>query len=226
MDMVDYSASPAQFEKLQKLLSNQKSIALEIDSQLKQFEKLQSELSGRAKISLEIDRQLPEKAQKFQAVIRAQPELLGDTRMVVVKKVIASGKTPMLVSTTRNYKAAFQELDEAGIPREKVVLVDCVTKNIFSEKDKSNVFFVDSLADLPGLEIKIISMIDANPNVMVVFDSLDILRLYHSDENTFKFIHSLTKILRKNSVNGYYLFGSSRLVSKISQFFDYSVEVS
>ncbi|MFA5357507.1 MAG: hypothetical protein WC308_01135 [archaeon] len=225
MPEVDYSAGPKQFEKLQKLLSDQKNISVEIDAQLKQFEKLQSELSGQSKISLEIDKQLPGKASRFQAVIKTRPELLGDTLIVTAKKIISSGKIPVMVLTARNYRVMIQELENAGIETKKVVLVDCVTKNIFCEKDKENIFFADSLADLPGLEIKIIELVEAYSKAVFVFDSLDILRLFHSDENIFKFIHSITKILRKNSVNAYYFFGSNYIVSKISQFFDYSVEI-
>jgi GTP cyclohydrolase III len=81
------------------------------------------------------------------------------------------------------------------------------------------------LEDFPQLEIKIINLFESHSDIVFIFDSLDIMSFYHSNESIFKFVHSMTKILRKNSAAGYYLFGSNSLAPQLSQFFDYAAEI-
>jgi KaiC/GvpD/RAD55 family RecA-like ATPase len=158
-------------------------------------------------------------------MVKTAPEMIGDALIVLAKRAVSAGKVPAIVLTTSNYRAMLGALSEAGIDAGRVLIIDCVTKNISDESDRENVVFVDSLEDFPQLEISLIKLFESSRNFVLIFDSLDILRLYHRNEAISKIIHSITKVLRKSSATGYYLFGSGLLTKQLSQFFDYYVEI-
>ena len=211
-------------DALQRLLSDQRKISTEIDKQLKKFEELQEVVSEQNKISNEIDKTVSgEKV--TQAMMNVTPEKIRGVMSTLSKKILAQGKTPVLVLTTTNYKSIQKVLKESGVDPEQVLLIDCVTRNVFNAKNTEKIQYVDSLRNLTQLQIKVVKVFEKNKDAAFVFDSLDALELYHDEEVIFKFVHSLTKILRQRSLSGYYLFANKRLTQQMSQFFDSLVEI-
>jgi hypothetical protein len=212
------------FEELQKLLSNQRKISEEINKQLVKFEELQAVLSEQSKISNEIDKTIS-KERVFQAMIKTSPEKIRGVLITLVKKIIVQNKTPIIVLTTFNSKSMNKLLVGAGIDLDKIKLIDCVTRNVLNAKNTKQIQYVDSLRNLTQLQIKIIKLFEKDKNSVFVFDSLDVLSLYHKNESIFKFAHAATKILRQRNLRGYFIFTDLQLIKKLSQFFDNIIEI-
>ena len=224
MAMAGVDVPNPDFGELQKLLSNQRKISDEINKQLVKFEELQEAVSEQAKISNEIDRAvLGEKA--VMAMMQVVPEKVRGVLSTLSKKIIQQGKTPVLVLTTTNASSVKKMLVESRIDFEKIMLIDCVTRNVLNSKNTKSVLFVDSLRNLTQLQIKVINVFEKNNNSVFVFDSLDALELYHDNETIFKFVHSVTKILRQRKLSGNFIFADRGRVRQLSQFFDSLIEI-
>ena len=123
-----------------------------------------------------------------------------------------------------NYKSARKALQKVGL-EDKVFLIDTVSKNISFVKDMENIWFVDSLRNLTQLQIKIVKLIKTKKNVAFVFDALNVLELYHSRPILLKFTYSVSKLLKKYKLGGYYSITKPSLAPKLSQFFDNFAEI-
>ena len=88
---------------------------------------------------------------------------------------------------------------------------------------------IDSLRNLTQLQIKLVKLIEgknsSDQECVVVFDSLDVFSLYHDDQIILKFVYSMTKLLHKHSVSGFFLSSKNPFLPKLVQFFDDFVEL-
>jgi hypothetical protein len=212
------------FEELQKLLSNQKKISEEINKQLVKFEELQAVISEQAKISNELDKAVLGK-NIAQIMINVKPEKVREVLITSVKKTLSQGMKPVVVLTTTNYESISKFFSESKIDINQILVIDCVTRNVYSAKNTKQVHYIDSLRNLTQLQIKIINFFEREQNSVFIFDSLDVLTLYHENGVIFKFMHSLTKIFRQRSLQAYFLFTDKLLIRQLSQFFDNVVEI-
>jgi hypothetical protein len=210
--------------KIEEMLSSKDKVREEIKKETEKFDDLQAILSKENKIAVELKKQIG-KCDDGQVLIKCDSSNNHDVFIAIIKCILEHGKKPVVILSSMNYKTAKKLIEKANIETEKIVLIDTITKNILDVEEEKGVVFVDSLRDLTQLQIKLIKFIEKENDLVFVFDSVNVLELYHKETIVFKFIYSLTKLLHKNKINGYYILGKKSLAPKISQFFDNLVEL-
>jgi hypothetical protein len=217
-------------EKLKKLLQEKKvSPSIEgIKKEEDKFDEINFFLSKEKKITDELTKQI-NLSSKAQTIIGCDSSNNLDVSMGVINFILNSNKTPVFVLTTTNYNQFLNYLSEKKIDSKKLFLVDTVSKNISKVSESENLFFVDSLRNLTQLQIKLINIINdscvSEKECVIVFDSMDVLSLYHDDSIILKFVYSITKLFHKYSVSGIFLSSKSPFLPKLVQFFDDFVEL-
>ena len=211
------------FAKIEELLSPRQP-QRKFDSSGAKFEELQSLLSPEQSLLRDIKRQIGGTF-SGQNLVLCDPSNTKDAMAALIKLALENGKIPVLVLTAMNYKIAIRMMEEAKINAKKVFIVDTVSKSIMKVQDMDRVSFVDSLRNLTQMEIKVFNMIEKDPNSCFIFDSLDVLQLYHDDKTIGKLVYAVTKLLHKHKRAGFYLLNRKSLLSKLNQFADSAVEL-
>jgi|GEM_PF-947408 len=140
--------------------------------------------------------------------------LCGLVRVSLQKK-----KSPAVVLLANNYKTITELLDDEKIGSVPV-LVDCVSESIYPVKPKRGVVFVDSIRNLTQIQIAVSELIRKSKSNFFIFDSVDVLFLYHDEQVVLKFISSLIKILDANRCFAVFVSARQNLPSKFVQSFD------
>jgi len=188
-----------------------------------EFDELQKLLSRESRIYVEVAKNIAGKGDG-QTLFVCDPVNTTDLVVALCKRIIEKEMMPVIILTTINYKAAKKVLKEANI-EDKVFIIDTVSKGISNVVDHENVLFVDSLRNLTQLQIKIVKLIQQNKNIAFIFDALNVLELYHSQLIIMKFTYSISKLLKKYKLDAYYSITKASLTPKLGQFFDNIVEI-
>jgi len=196
-----------------------KSVAKQQKSPKLKFEELQELLSSDQALLREAKRQLGGE-HKGQAIATFDPALHKESIAALVRIAIESGSTPAIILTTLNYKTFYRLMQEKGIDYERLVVVDTISKNVSKPIEAPNLFFLDSLRDLTQIQIKIVNIMDEYKDVCFVLDSLDAMELYHEDKIIYKFIYSLSKLIRRRKMSAFYMLNKKTLASQLAQFVD------
>ncbi|MEK6959250.1 MAG: hypothetical protein AABW59_04355 [archaeon] len=196
-----------------------KSVAKQQKEPKLKFDELQELLSSDQSLLREARRQMGGE-HKGQAIVSFDPSLHKDAIATLVKIALESGSTPAIILTTLNYKSFYRLMQEKNIDYARLIVVDTISKNISKPIEAPNLFFIDSLRDLTQIQIKIVNIMDDYKDVCFVIDSLDVMELYHEDKIIYKFIYSLSKIIRKEKMSAFYMLNRKSLVSQLSQFVD------
>ena len=210
-------------DDVESFLQKKEDVSTHLGKEKDKFDNLQKMLSREERIYSEVAKNVLEKSDS-QTLFLCDPINATDVMVSLARRIIENGVTPVIILTTMNYRAAQKVLEKAEIV-DKVFLIDTVSKSISLVKDKERVWFVDSLRNLTQLQIKIIKLIKGGEKVSFVFDALNVLELYHSESIILKFTYSISKLLKKYKLAGYYSITKKLIVPKLSQFFDNLVEI-
>jgi hypothetical protein len=208
----------------ESILSNKKNVSSQIEKETSKFDDLTALLSKERKIDFELQKQLTS-FDKNQVLIKCESINNHDVLIALSKKVIASGKKPIIVLTSINFKTANELFTEAKVDLNKIFLLDTVSKNLVNVPEKNNLKFIDSLRSLTQIQIKVLDFIEENKNVVIIFDSINVLELYHSQRIIYKFVYALTKILHKKKLSGIFILCKEELIPKLGQFFDDIIQI-
>ncbi len=208
----------------ESILSSKKNISNQIESESAKFDNLESLLSKERKISFELKKQIASCGQD-QILIGCDASNNHDLLIALIKKVIAAGKKPVVVLTSINFKTANELLLDAKLNKDEVFLLDTISKNLINIPENKNLKFTDSLRNLTQIQIKILDFIEANENAVLIFDSINILELYHNEKIIYKFIYAITKMLHKHKLPGVFILSKKELIPDLGQFFDNIVEI-
>ena len=216
---LDFSLTDSQRKAFDDLLLGKESISSEVKKQDEKYDAFKA-LLGPERILNDIKNILP-LSFRGQALVNCDSSNTKDIIVALARFVSLSGATPVLVLMNFNYRTIQECLKENSFNSD-LILIDTVTKSIAQVSDTNDLIFIDSLRNLTQLQIKLLNVIEKKKNLSVIFDSLAILELYHNDEVVSKFIYSLTKLLHKKNVSGFYV-STKKDSSKLSQFFDETV---
>lgn len=217
-------------EKLKKLLEEKKIDASVMQKSANQdkFDEINFFLSKEKKILDEFAKTITF-SKNTQTIIGCDSVNNKDVSLSLIKFILNSKKTPIFILTTTNYNQFLNYLSENKIDSSKIFLIDTVSKNISRVNETNNILFVDSLRNLTQLQIKLIKILESksssNEEFIVVFDSLDVFSLYHDEQIILKFVYSITKLLHKNYVSGFFLSSKNPFLPKLVQFFDDFIEL-
>jgi len=210
-------------DDVESFLEKKENVSSHINDEKIKYDDLQKLLSREERIYSDISRNI-KGVGDGQTLFVCDPVNATDVMVSIARRIIGENITPVIVLTTMNYKAAQKVFDEANL-KEKVILIDTVSKSISFVSKQEGVLFVDSLRNLTQLQIKIIKLIKGKKNIAFVFDALNVLELYHSELIILKFTYSISKLLKKYKLTGYYSITKKLMVPKLSQFFDNLVDI-
>lgn len=159
-----------------------------------------------------------------QALVVCDPTNSKEVLIALTSFVRQANHIPVLVLMNHNYKTILSDLEKSGIG-DNVIIIDTVSKSIANVQENRELIFVDSLRNLTQLQIKMFNVMEKNHGCAFIFDSIAMLELYHEEEIVFKFIYSLTKILHKNNVNGFYISTTKESSAKLGQFFEETIQL-
>jgi len=217
-----FSLTDEQMKAFEDILSKKDIFSSHITKQEAKYDAFKA-LGGHEKVLNEVKSKIP-LSFKGQALIECDSSNLMDVFVAMVKFTIQSGSVPVLVLFMNNYVTVKNRLKEEGI-NEECFIIDVVSKSISSVEDDTNLFFADSLRNLTQIQIKILNVLSSKNNIALIFDSVSILNYYHNDDVVFKFVYSLTKLVRKNNSSGFYISTDNQISQKVGQFFDETIEL-
>jgi hypothetical protein len=212
-----FSLTEEQKKAFEEILSNKSSISANLNKEVEKFDAFKA-LIGSDRVLTEVKAKLPFSF-AGQALITCDPSNSEEVLIAMANFVKLSGKTPILVLMNYNYKTISAKLKESGL-NGGFIIIDTVSKNISDVEDMDDVYFVDSLRNLTQLQIKMLNSISKCKSCAFVFDSLTMLDLYHNEDVAFKFIYSITKLLHKNNLSGFYISSRKSFSQKLAQFYD------
>lgn len=217
-----FSLTDEQMKAFEEILSKKDIFSSHLTTQEAKYDAFKA-LGGHEKVLADIKSKIP-LSFKGQALIACDSSNLMDVFIAMVKFSIQAGYTPVLVLFMNNYLTVKKRLIEEGV-NEKCFIIDAVSKSISPVAEDDNLFFADSLRNLTQIQIKILNVLSNNKNLSLVFDSVSVLNYYHDDDTVFKFVYSLTKLVRKNNSCGLYLSTDAQISQKVGQFFDEYLEL-
>lgn len=217
-----FSLTDEQMKAFEDILSKKDIFSSHLTTQEVKYDAFKA-LGGNEKVLSEIKSKLSV-GFNGQALVSCDPSNLMDVFIAIVKFTIQSGRTPVLVLFMNNYVSVRKRLLEEGI-KEDCFIVDVVSKSIFPVNEEPNLVFADSLRNLTQIQIKILNILSTQKDVAFIFDSVSVLNYYHEEDIILKFVYSLTKILRKNNSNGFYVSTDGQITQKVGQFFDEHLEL-
>lgn len=212
-----FSLTNEQMKAFEEILSKKNIFSTHLTTQEAKYDAFKA-LFGNEKVLSDIKSKIP-LGFKDQAIIECDSLNLMDVFIASVKFSIQSGFTPVLVLFMNNYFTVGKYLEEEGI-KDKCVIIDAVSRSISPVVEGEKLFFADSLRNLTQIQIKILKTIRSKENFSLVFDSISVLNYYHTEEIVFKFVYSLSKLVRRNSSVGFYINTDPQLSQKLGQFFD------
>lgn len=194
---------------------NKNKSELTIDSSKNYFENL---LSRENKFLTEINKRIP-KDYSGNTLIGCDSKNNKDLIVAIIKGVILSGKKPIIILTASNYKTMSKLLKDSKISLDELYLIDTVSKGIINIHDFDKIIFVDSLRNLTQLQIKLLKILKKDNNVVCIFETIDMLDLYHDEKLILKFTYSIIKLIQKASSSSIFLVNNKNISLKIAQFF-------
>lgn len=205
-------------------LKNQSVFEEKISKKENYLDDIETVLSKENKLFNEVNKKIPV---NYAGNILISCDASNNKNLIVAltKKIISEKKIPIIILTSTNYKTMISFFNEAKIPLNDLYIVDSVSKNIINVHDFEKNIFIDSLRNLTQLQIKLIKILKNQKNTVCVFDSVDVLELYHEEKLILKFVYSIIKLIQKKSTNIIFLINNKSLSFKLSQFFNDFIEI-
>jgi hypothetical protein len=182
------------------------------------FEEIESFLSDENRFNSELNKNISGEINN-NFLIHTDAKNNKSIMLSLIKKVLSEGKVPIFVLTSNNYKTASKFLSKSKVSLDEVYIIDTVSKNTVNINDFDKVLLVDSLRNITQLQIKLLKLLRKIDNAVIIFDTVDVLELYHPQEIILKFIYSIIKIGQKKNANVLMIVNKDSLAPKASQFF-------
>ncbi|AGB02770.1 hypothetical protein Metfor_1746 [Methanoregula formicica SMSP] len=161
----------------------------------------------------------------------AQPEQIQDMNLMVMKKILASGCTPLIVTVNKPYKVLTKIYAKEGIGPESYFVIDAVTQYSGGVCPPSpRVKYVNNPSNLTDLGIAITELLKQMPEgkKCILFDSVSMLLIHIPSATASKFLHFVVNKLQLSDVSGIFLSVEKGLdpvvMSQMSAFVDHVMD--
>jgi len=161
----------------------------------------------------------------------AQPENVGDMNLMVIKKILESRCTPLIVTVNKPYKVLTKVYAKDGINPESYYVIDAVTQYSGGVCPPTpRVKYVNSPANLTDLGIAITEVIKQMPDgkKCIIFDSVSMLLIHIPSVTASKFLHFVVNKLQISDISGIFLSVEKGLdplvMSQMSAFVDHVMD--
>ncbi|MDD3159802.1 MAG: hypothetical protein PHQ98_02445 [Candidatus ainarchaeum sp.] len=191
-----------------------------IKNEVDEFDQISYLLSNEKKIANELKNELNFITDNQVLIQNILSELNFETIIALIREIDKANFNPIIVLTKDPYVSFKRKIQNTKINIENITFIDTISKSFMKNNIEKNVYYVDSLQNLTQLQIVCTKIINENQKSQFIFDSIDVLELFHSDEIIIKFFYSFTRLMNSKNKNCYYLLNNHKLVSKINQFFD------
>jgi KaiC/GvpD/RAD55 family RecA-like ATPase len=157
-----------------------------------------------------VDTQTPsgEPAESQLCLLLAQPEKVNEMNVIVLKKIMASGCTPLIVTVNKPNKVLAKVYAKEGISPESYYVIDAVTQYSGGEPVPGpRVKYVNNPANLTDLGIAITEILKQMPagKKCILFDSVSMLLIHIPSATASKFLHFVVNKLKLSDVSGIFL---------------------
>jgi hypothetical protein len=141
-------------------------------------------------------------------LIVAQAENVHDMNLAVMKNIVRSSCTPLIVTVNKPQKVLVKMYGKEGIPPESYYVVDAVTQYSGGECPPSpRIRYVNNPANLTDLGIAITETLKKMPagKKCILFDSVSMLLIHMPSATTSKFLHFVVNKLKLDDIHGIFL---------------------
>jgi hypothetical protein len=128
----------------------------------------------------------------------AMPDQLRVKVQEAVRSISVGFNRPCFISLTKPYAALARELDAAKVPKDRLFIIDCVSR--VAEGKQKNCLVTAGAEDLTDLGIAISETLGKGGVDAMVVDNVMVLTLYNDEAQTLKFLHSVITKLRTAGV--------------------------
>ena len=138
----------------------------------------------------------------------ARPEKMQEMNLMVMKKILESNCTPLLVTVNKPGKVLAKLYAKEGISTESFYIVDAVTQYSGGEAIPSpRVRYVTNPANLTDLGIAITEIIKQMPEgkKCIIFDSVSMFLIHIPSASASKFLHFIINKLKLEDISGIFL---------------------
>jgi len=150
----------------------------------------------------------PEPEESILCLVVAQPKKVHEMNLMVMKNVIRSGCTPLIVTVNKPQKILVKMYAKEAISPETYYIIDAVTQYSGGEcPPNPRIKYVNNPANLTDLGIAITEIIKKMPagKKCILFDSVSMLLIHMPSATTSKFLHFVVNKLKLEDIHGIFL---------------------
>jgi hypothetical protein len=169
-----------------------------------------------------------EAAESRLCLLLAQPENVPEMNLRVMKRIIASGCVPLIVSVNKPCKVLSKMYAKEGIAPDAYYIIDAVTQYSGGEcVPGPKTRYVTNPSNLTDLGIAITEILKQMPDrkKCILFDSVSMLLIHIPSITASKFLHFVVNRLKLSDVSGVFLCAEKGLdpviLSQMSSFVDH-----
>jgi hypothetical protein len=147
-------------------------------------------------------------AESMLCLMLAQPEKVQDMNILVLKKILESNCTPLIVSVNKPYKVLVKMYAKEGISPDRYYVIDAVTQYSGGECTPGpRVKYVTNPSNLTDLGIAITELLKQMPpgKKCIMFDSVSMLLIHIPSVTASKFLHYVVNKLQLSEISGIFL---------------------
>lgn len=138
----------------------------------------------------------------------AHPEKASDMNLMVIKRILESRCTPLIVTVNKPYKVLTKVYQKEGISPESYFVIDAVTQySGGAGVSGPRVKYINNPANLTDLGIAITEVLKQMPpgKKCIIFDSVSMLLIHIPSTTASKFLHFVVNKLQLSDVSGIFL---------------------
>jgi hypothetical protein len=161
----------------------------------------------------------------------SQPERVQTMNIAVMKKILSTGCTPLVITVNQPHKVLAKIYAKEGIHPEQYYVIDTVTQYSGGTCTPGpRVKYVNNPANLTDLGIAITELLKQipEPKKCIMFDSVSMLLIHIPTATASKFLHFVVNKLKLSDISGIFLCVDKGLdpvvLSQMSAFVDKIVD--
>lgn len=141
-------------------------------------------------------------------LILAEPEKIQEMNLRVIRKILQSNCTPLIVTVNKPYKVLMKMYAKEGISPDSCYVIDTVTQYSGGVcVPNPRVKFINNPSNITELGIAIIELLKQMPpgKKCILFDSVSMLLIHIPSATASKFLHFVVNKLQLSDISGIFL---------------------
>lgn len=137
-------------------------------------------------------------------LIETKPENSLETSMKIVKRLSNQSDKCIIISANRPYVNLYNHLIRNQIDIDKIIIIDCISRNLNEVENRKNVVFIKNLSALTDISISIDEKLNnlSLGKIFICFDSITTMLMHNKPYVFARFIHNILTKMRIKGVGG------------------------